>query len=76
MSDWVTVSERELGTLEPKRSNRGHSYTHVAKVSWPSFCKYCGLIPLKNAISKLCAKLGCDYALDPRVKQWRRTGAL
>lgn len=70
---WVTVAETELSDVDPVRTNRGHSWTHCRKVSWPQFCKYCGLIPLKNEISQLCARLGCDYEHDARVKQWRRS---
>lgn len=75
MSDWITVSLADL-TPDPPRTNRGHSFDKMRGISWPSYCKCCGLVLLKNPISQLCVRIGCDYALDPRVKQWYRTHRL
>jgi hypothetical protein len=74
---WVTVRPDQLSEEEPKRTNRGHSFINISRyVSWPTYCRHCGLIPLKNDISQFCVRLGCDYELDGRYKLWLKTGRL
>jgi len=36
------------------------------------YCPGCGLVFLKNWISRLCDRLGCDYENSPQFKAWRR----
>lgn len=33
-------------------------------------CRHCGLVALRNPISALCIKLGCNYDLHPRFRAW------
>lgn len=71
MSDWKTVGWDELSHEEPKRVNQGHAFDRPKAITWPSWCRHCGHVPLKNDISKLVTKIGCNYEKDARFKQWR-----
>ena len=42
------------------------------KLPW-RYCKHCGLVFLKNDISRLCVKLGCNYYLNKDyISYWRK----
>jgi hypothetical protein len=77
VSDWVTVLASELSHEEPRRANRGHSFRGVrGKIGFPQFCCHCGHCALKNEISILVTRIGCDYERDQRFRDWcRRRGA-
>lgn len=73
--DWITVSLSELSTAEPKRDSRGHSFTGIrGKHGFPQFCGHCGHVALKNGISQLVTRIGCDYQRDPRYRAWLAGG--
>lgn len=70
-SDWLTV--KELAPETAPQGPRGHTFENVAK-KWPAYCTSCGLVNLKNGISRLAASIGCHYKQDARYKQWLRSG--
>lgn len=73
MSEWKTVSFNEELDHE-EMPDRGHSFIKISKhVQWPPFCRTCGHIPLKNAISTLVTKLGCRYKTKTQYVQWLST---
>lgn len=72
MNDWVTVKASELSSEEPKRSTRGHGFVRPKKMQWLCYCRYCGHLALKNDVSKLVTKVGCDFERDPRFLSWKR----
>lgn len=53
--------------------HRGHSFVTPPKVRI-TYCDFCGLIPLNNGISRLCARLGCEYREHPQFQAWVRGG--
>jgi len=36
------------------------------------YCKGCGLVFLKNEITELCKRLGCDFEDHPEYLKWRK----
>jgi hypothetical protein len=74
VSDWVSVGWNEVSKEEPARQSRGHSFTTIKRVTWPKFCQYCGHVALKNGISVLVNRIGCDYERDSRFKAWVASG--
>jgi hypothetical protein len=75
MPDWISVNLASLSHEEPQRQDRAHSFRH-AKGTSIQFCRYCGHVPLKNAISVLVTRVGCGYESDLRFQNWVRTGRL
>jgi len=51
-----------------KYTFEAHSPIKVKNVPW-SYCKYCGLLYLNNAITKWCIKMGCNNSYHPKYKQ-------
>jgi len=39
-----------------------HSIKMIKRIPWP-ICKHCGLIFLKNKVSRWCVKNGCNHSL-------------
>jgi hypothetical protein len=76
MSDWVSVSVEQLKADEPARKDRGHSFTCPKRIPWLRYCKHCGHVGLKNAISVLVTRIGCGYERDPRYVTWTKTGVV
>ena len=74
MSDWQTIRFDAVSKEEPKRVDRGHAFTTPKRVPWLKFCRSCGHIPLRNAISEIVSKAGCGYETDVRYLAWRKAG--
>lgn len=68
--DWVTISAAQLSRVEPMRNNRGHSFVSPKFMPWLQYCRFCGHVALKNDISVLITRIGCDYEGDPRYVGW------
>lgn len=52
---------------------KGHVFI-TPKRTRVTFCERCGLVPLANAISTLCIRLGCDYSDAPAYRAWVASG--
>lgn len=54
--------EKETYTFEP------HKLKMIKRIPWP-ICQYCGLVFLKNKVSRWCIKNGCNYSLHRDYKK-------
>jgi hypothetical protein len=54
---WVTV---QIEDKEITYSFEAHSPTKLKNTPW-LYCKYCGLVYLRNPITNWCIKMGCNY---------------
>ncbi|WNM70233.1 hypothetical protein [Myxococcus phage Mx1] len=55
----------------------GHSFTLSGGIKSRAriqYCKRCGHVPLKNGISQLVTRLGCEYENSPLYKRWLESG--
>ena len=52
---------------------QGHRWYSHSSVRWLRYCLRCGLVPLRNEISELCARLGCSYTEHSTFQAWRRS---
>lgn len=50
---------------------RNHKFRPLVKTGFV-YCENCGLLNLKNWISVLCVKLGCDYKENAQFKAWQK----
>ena len=58
------MSEPEVYNMEP------HAPKQLKGLPW-KYCRYCGLVYLRNDISTTCIRLGCNYSLHPDYQRWR-----
>jgi hypothetical protein len=72
MSNWVTLKPEDLLPDEPPRKGP-HSWTTIPGMAWPTYCRHCGHVPLRNWISRLVTRLGCGYEQDAQYRLWQRT---
>lgn len=61
---WVPA---DIEDKEIKYSYEPHSPKMIKGIPWPC-CKYCGLVYLKNSISRWCIKMGCNSDYHPKFK--------
>lgn len=53
---------------EIKYEYEAHSPIKKKYLPWP-YCRYCGLIFLKNKTTKWCINMGCNSRYHPKYKQ-------
>ena len=63
---WKTVSHME--TEPEKYKFEGHAFIPLARMPWPH-CKRCGLVALKNDVTRKAIKLGCNYDMHSSFKK-------
>lgn len=72
-SGWVSAKFEDLKDEAPV-TNRAHSFRGIHGThGFPQFCRFCGHVPLKNAISELVTRLGCGYESNSQFREWLRT---
>lgn len=64
---WVTV---QLEDVELKYSYEKHAPVPLKGTPW-LYCKYCGLLYLKNGFTKWCIRMGCNNDLHPQFMRMR-----
>ncbi len=70
---WVTISLSDLGGTEVTvYKQEAHRPKPLKGIPWLR-CSSCGLLYLKNDVTKMCIKLGCYYDLHATYKAWRNT---
>ena len=67
---WVTVSPSSLDNTREAYKEKAHVFSErlSKKSAWPAYCRLCGLVKLKNDLTKRATVLGCYYADHP---SWR-----
>ena len=51
----------------------GHSWYSPKRMAWLTYCYKCGHVALKNDISQLISRIGCDYEEHPAYLHWKRS---
>jgi hypothetical protein len=67
-----TVVPSMMNEPARKYNKEDHRWTRHKRGIAHEVCGDCGLVRLRNPISELCAKLGCNYDLHPRYLRWLR----
>lgn len=71
-SDWVSASVSDLTDESASQPNRSHSFITIKKLAYPAYCERCGHCNLKNDISQLVTRIGCNYKRDSRYIGMRK----
>jgi hypothetical protein len=59
MSDWQPIAWSDI--RQGQRRRVGHSFAVLSrKVPWLRACAGCGLVPLKNKLTEVAIKAGCE----------------
>ena len=64
---WVPA---QIEDVEEKYSYEGHSPVILKGVNC-YYCRYCGLVYLKNKFTRWCIKMGCNHSYHPQYKKIR-----
>ena len=62
---WVPA---QIEDTEIKYSYEKHSPIQLKGVPW-LYCKYCGLVYLKNRLTGWCIRMGCNNSYHPQYNQ-------
>lgn len=71
--DWEKVSAAEFFS-DVERANREayklhpHSWGQKKRIPWV-VCKSCGLIGLRNSLTRWCEKMGCNFDRHPDYRR-------
>lgn len=63
LSDIIERPEDKVYSFEP------HKPQPLKGLPWP-YCVHCGLLYLRNDVTKLCIKLGCKNSLHPSIRNY------
>lgn len=61
---WI---QTEIEDREITYSHEKHSPVPLKGTPW-MYCKYCGLVYLKNRITRWCIRMGCNSDYHPQFK--------
>jgi len=67
---WQLINSAELNKAEVYKME-AHNAGMIKGIPW-QVCKKCGLVYLRNDISKLAIRLGCNHELHQEFKQWHK----
>lgn len=58
----------EIEDVKETYKFESHSTKMIKRIPWP-VCQHCGLVFLKNKISRWCVKTGCNHSLHRDYKK-------
>ena len=67
---WVPA---EIEDKEITYSYEPHSTVSLKGTPWP-YCKYCGLVYLRNRITRWCIRMGCNADYHPQFQKMLNRG--
>lgn len=62
---WI---QSEIEDIKETYKFEPHSAKMIKRIPWP-ICQHCGLMFLKNKISRWCIKTGCNHSLHRDYKK-------
>lgn len=65
--NWVPA---QIEDKEIKYTYEAHSPVFLKEASC-YYCRYCGLVYLKNKFTKWCIRMGCNHNYHPQYKKMR-----
>ena len=62
---WI---QGEIKNIKETYTFESHKPIMIKRIPWP-VCQYCGLVFLKNKMSRWCVKTGCNHSLHRDYKK-------